>query len=89
MNVILRLLGFPSVFVGFGEGVYRSQQVGPHQRLEDAVKIKRSAKAPCAICSPAQYFYWSVVSGVGLEGCAKILTEGLEIFDGHKLVCTR
>lgn len=36
MDVILRLLGFPSVFVGFGEGV-----------------------------------------------------EGLEIFDGHKLVCSR
>lgn len=44
MDVVLRLLSFPSIFVGFGEGVYRGQQVRPYGKLEDPVKDRRNAK---------------------------------------------
>ena len=55
MDVILRLLGFPGVFVGFGEGVWRDQQDRPYEKLEDASKDlekRRSFIMPCLAQEP-------------------------------------
>ena len=49
MDIILGLLGFPSIFVGFGEGVYRGQQSRPHKELEDAVEGGKTQKILCAM----------------------------------------
>ena len=46
MDVILRLLGFPSVFVGFGEGVCKGQQVQPYEYLEDIIKRLGNERGP-------------------------------------------
>ena len=46
MDVILRLLGFPSVFVGFGEGVCKGQRFGPYEKLEDTVRERERSVMP-------------------------------------------
>ena len=65
MDVILRLLGFPSVFVGFGEGVWRDQQDRPYEKLEDAGKNLRNADNPSCLVPPRNLFRWQVAVNVG------------------------
>ena len=62
MDVILRLLGFPGVFVGFGEGVCRDQQSRPHEKLEDASKNLGNADNPSCLVPP-RYLFRSQVAG--------------------------
>ena len=92
MDVILRLLGFPSVFVGFGEGVCKGQRFRPYEKVEDTIKRLGNGRSPVcripfSIIDLLQRLL--VMSDVAQERHEKILTEGLEIFDGHKLVCSR
>ena len=46
MDVILRLFGFPSVFVGFGEGVCKGQRFRPYEKLEDTTKELGNERGP-------------------------------------------
>lgn len=88
MDVILRLLGFPSVFVGFGEGVCKGQRFRPYEKLQDTMEDLGNEKSP--LCNvPFRSLGTSLVmSNVAQGRRENILTEGLEIFDGHKLVCS-
>ena len=65
MDVILRLLGFPSVFVGFGEGVWKDQQDRPYEKLEDASKDLRNADDPSCLVSPGNLLRWQVAGNFG------------------------
>ena len=89
MDIVLGLLGFPSIFVGFGEGVYRGQQSRPHRELKDAVEGEENAEDPlCHVTFDRIILFGAllVISDVAQKDFDEILTEGLEIFDGHKLV---
>ena len=46
MDVILRLLGFPSIFVGFGEGVCKGQRFRPYEKLEDIFNDLGNERGP-------------------------------------------
>ena len=46
MDIILRLLSFPSVFVGFGEGVCKGQRFRPYEKLEDTIKNLGNERGP-------------------------------------------
>ena len=65
MDVILRLLGFPGVFVGFGEGVWRDQQGRPCEKLEDDSENLRNANNPSCLSEPGNQFRWPVAGKFG------------------------
>ena len=46
MDVVLRLLGFPSVFVGFGEGVCKGQRFRPYEKLENTIRRLQNERGP-------------------------------------------
>ena len=88
MDVILRLLSLPSIFVGFGEGVCKPPTSQP--RLH---RSKRPTLRGFASCLLLHLSYVALpLATVGFcytESHGMLLTEGLEIFDGHKLVWSR
>lgn len=88
MDVILRLLSLPSIFVGFGEGVCK-----PPTSQPSLSRLKRQTLRNFASCWLRHLSYVGLpLATVGFcctESHRMLLTEGLEIFDGHKLVWSR